>query len=132
MGLNQRWVSADRARLACVAETSADDEKYFRTVTVKITERYHLGGHESRERIEVIQISAENLHARAAAAVATYPTEVGTDPICVISHDRPPEGTFVSQEHFVPEGLGFGWAGLPRGTGTVSYTHLTLPASDLV
>lgn len=54
----------------------------------------------------------------AAEAVATHPREWGAGPICVLSKESPPDASFRSEEHFVPEGLGFPWTALPRGMGT--------------
>ena len=65
-----------------------------------------------------IEVTRENLHDLAMATIKAYPEEFQGKPFCIISGATEPGETFSNAEHFVPEGLGFGWTALPRGTGT--------------
>ena len=47
-----------------------------------------------------------------------YPEEVRGRKLCIISGHSEPAETFRKREHFIPEGLGFPWTALPKGTGT--------------
>jgi hypothetical protein len=59
------------------------------------------------------ELDAGNLESIAREAAQTTGS-----PFCVISLASGAPETFSSQEHFVPEGLGFPWTKLPRGVGT--------------
>ena len=65
-----------------------------------------------------LDVTRNNLSELAASAKEAFPEPLRDRPFCIISRRTTPEETFLNQEHFVPEGLGFGWARLPLGFGT--------------
>jgi hypothetical protein len=64
-----------------------------------------------------LRIDAGALPSLVAEALASYAPDLQS-PICVISGRGLGDAAFTTEEHFVPEGLGFAWAKLPAGAAT--------------
>lgn len=95
-----------------------EEASCFQVIPVNITEKFHIAGRDPFERKREIGITRQSLDALVESALAPYPPNWGTAPVCVVSGDRPPDVKFETREHFVPEGLGFSWAFLRAGAGT--------------
>lgn len=90
-----------------------DELEFFESINVRF--RSFVPG-ENRHLTQTGHIDARSLR-RAALEHAQAGDRLGV-PRCIISGQTLAEAAFTSEEHFIPEGLGFAWTKLPVGTGT--------------
>ncbi len=91
-----------------------DDAVFFETIPLTVTHHFP-----SRERpdIKTWSVNAESFQEM--ARVAKEQTDSLEPAVrCVVSTKGTTEARFSRREHFVPEGLGFGWTAPPIGVGT--------------
>jgi len=96
----------------------AENMDFFSVVPIETT--YLLVGSDgmAMNGISKIDVTKANLSSLVNNATQAYPQDIQDKPFCIISMQSSQVENFKSAEHFVPEGLGFGWTALPVGTGT--------------
>jgi hypothetical protein len=100
-----------------VDEPGQDEKDFFSAIQVDST-IVLLAEEAAAKQVSQLQITEHNLNTLVSRGIAAYPKEVQARPFCMISRRSAPDEQFTTQEHFVPEGLGFSWTALPKGVGT--------------
>ena len=95
-----------------------DDEQFFKAIRIETSFVFNPQEGKNFVLIEDLDVTQNNISELTTRAAKALPESIGDEPFCIISRQSIPEETFQTREHFVLEGLGFGWSLFPKGFGT--------------